>query len=46
MPPREIEDPEDTKPFNWDDRHRIPDPTVTKPDDWYVYVYPLCFFTI
>ncbi|XP_058253353.1 calnexin isoform X2 [Hemibagrus wyckioides] len=34
MPPREIEDPEDTKPFNWDDRRRIPDPTVTKPDDW------------
>ncbi|XP_026796181.3 calnexin [Pangasianodon hypophthalmus] len=34
MPPREIEDPEDTKPFNWDDRRHIPDPTVTKPHDW------------
>ncbi|KAK3564938.1 hypothetical protein QTP86_031066 [Hemibagrus guttatus] len=34
MPPREIEDPEYTKPFNWDDRRHIPDPTITKPDDW------------
>ncbi|XP_047013011.1 calnexin isoform X2 [Ictalurus punctatus] len=34
MPPREIEDPEDTKPFNWDDRRHIPDPTVTRPHDW------------
>ncbi|XP_047658062.1 calnexin isoform X3 [Tachysurus fulvidraco] len=34
MPPRELEDPEDTKPFNWDDRRYIPDPTITKPYDW------------
>lgn len=35
MPPHKIEDPGDTKPFNWDDRRLIPDPYVTKPHDWY-----------
>ncbi|XP_066505975.1 calnexin [Hoplias malabaricus] len=34
LPSREIEDPNDTKPSNWDDRRHIPDPTVTKPHDW------------
>ncbi|XP_036425298.1 calnexin [Colossoma macropomum] len=34
VPPREIEDPEDTKPTDWDDRRHIPDPTATKPHDW------------
>ncbi|XP_030620649.1 calnexin [Chanos chanos] len=33
-PPREIEDPNDTKPAHWDDRPQIPDPTATKPQDW------------
>ncbi|XP_058856682.1 calnexin-like [Acipenser ruthenus] len=33
-PPREIEDPADTKPNEWDDRIHIPDPTVQKPHDW------------
>ncbi|MGH0186228.1 UNVERIFIED_CONTAM: hypothetical protein FKN15_021110 [Acipenser sinensis] len=33
-PPREIEDPADTKPDEWDDRIHIPDPTVQKPHDW------------
>ncbi|XP_026860743.2 calnexin isoform X1 [Electrophorus electricus] len=34
VPPCEIEDPEDTKPTNWDDRNHIPDPAVMKPQDW------------
>uniref|UniRef100_A0A8C9RF24 Si:ch211-274f20.2 n=1 Tax=Scleropages formosus TaxID=113540 RepID=A0A8C9RF24_SCLFO len=33
-PPREIPDPDDTKPTDWDDRRRIPDPTAAKPSDW------------
>ncbi|XP_049290724.1 calnexin-like isoform X1 [Anopheles funestus] len=33
-PPAEIDDPEDRKPENWDDREKIPDPDATKPDDW------------
>lgn len=33
-PPAEIDDPEDRKPENWDDREKIPDPEATKPDDW------------
>jgi len=33
-PPREIDDPEDSKPDDWVDAKRIPDPTATKPDDW------------
>uniref|UniRef100_A0A182M471 Calnexin n=1 Tax=Anopheles culicifacies TaxID=139723 RepID=A0A182M471_9DIPT len=33
-PPAEIDDPEDRKPANWDDREKIPDPDATKPDDW------------
>ncbi|XP_072519938.1 calnexin isoform X3 [Salminus brasiliensis] len=34
VPPHEIEDPEDRKPTDWDDRSHIPDLTVTKPHDW------------
>jgi calnexin len=34
LPPKEIIDPEDSKPENWDDREKIEDPTATKPDDW------------
>ncbi|XP_056899479.1 calnexin isoform X2 [Takifugu flavidus] len=33
-PPAEIEDPEDHKPEDWDERPKIQDPTATKPDDW------------
>ena len=33
-PPKEIEDPEDKKPEDWDEREKIPDPDAEKPDDW------------
>ncbi|KAG8453922.1 hypothetical protein GDO86_000519, partial [Hymenochirus boettgeri] len=33
-PPKEIEDPKDKKPKEWDERARIPDPNAVKPDDW------------
>ncbi|XP_014091866.3 calnexin isoform X2 [Bactrocera oleae] len=33
-PPREIDDPEDKKPKDWDEREKIPDPTAKKPEDW------------
>ncbi|KAL1506401.1 hypothetical protein ABEB36_005771 [Hypothenemus hampei] len=33
-PPAEIEDPEDKKPEDWDEREKIPDPNAVKPDDW------------
>lgn len=33
-PPAEIDDPEDKKPADWDEREKIPDPTASKPDDW------------
>ncbi|XP_061535554.1 calmegin isoform X2 [Phycodurus eques] len=33
-PPKEIEDPNDSKPEDWDERAKIPDPDATKPDDW------------
>lgn len=33
-PPKDIEDPNDKKPLDWDDREKIPDPDATKPDDW------------
>jgi len=29
-PPKEIDDPEDFKPADWDDREKIPDPDATK----------------
>ena len=34
LPPKEIDDPEDTKPEDWVDEVKIPDPDATKPDDW------------
>ena len=34
MPAREIPDPNDSKPDDWDDRERIEDPDSVKPDDW------------
>jgi len=33
-PPAEIDDPEDFKPADWDEREKIPDPEAVKPDDW------------
>ena len=35
-PPVEIDDPEDKKPDDWDEREKIVDPDAKKPDDWYV----------
>lgn len=32
--PKEIPDPNDKKPDDWDDRKNIPDPEDRKPDDW------------
>nr|XP_044987279.1 calmegin [Jaculus jaculus]XP_044987280.1 calmegin [Jaculus jaculus] len=33
-PPREIDDPNDKKPEDWDDRAKIPDLSAVKPEDW------------
>nr|CCA18171.1 calciumdependent protein 2 putative [Albugo laibachii Nc14] len=33
-PPKEIDDPEDSKPEDWVDEAKIPDPEASKPDDW------------
>ncbi|KAL0951769.1 hypothetical protein HGRIS_008441 [Hohenbuehelia grisea] len=33
-PPKEIDDPKDTKPTTWVDEKRIADPDAKKPDDW------------
>jgi calnexin len=33
-PPKEIVDPNDTKPDDWDERPQIEDPEAKKPDDW------------
>ena len=33
-PPKEIDDPTDKKPSDWDDREKIEDPDAKKPDDW------------
>ncbi|XP_006144693.1 calmegin [Tupaia chinensis] len=33
-PPKEIEDPNDSKPEEWDERPKIPDPSAVKPEDW------------
>ncbi|XP_036430726.1 calmegin isoform X1 [Colossoma macropomum] len=33
-PPKEIDDPKDSKPDDWDERAKIPDPEAVKPDDW------------
>lgn len=35
-PPAEIEDPDDSKPEDWDERPKIQDPSATKPEDWSV----------
>jgi len=33
-PPKEIDDPKDSKPEDWDERAKIPDPEAVKPDEW------------
>ncbi|XP_061297980.1 calmegin isoform X2 [Pezoporus flaviventris] len=33
-PHKEIDDPSDKKPEDWDERPKIPDPNAVKPDDW------------
>jgi calnexin len=33
-PSKEIVDPNDKRPENWDDRAKIPDASAVKPDDW------------
>lgn len=33
-PPKEIIDPTDKKPADWDETEKIPDPKATKPEDW------------
>ncbi|KAH8815036.1 calnexin precursor [Xylogone sp. PMI_703] len=33
-PPKEIDDPKDSKPDDWVDEARIPDPEAKKPEDW------------
>ncbi|KAJ2080920.1 hypothetical protein H4R24_002720 [Coemansia sp. RSA 988] len=33
-PPKEIDDPNDKKPLDWEDEEKIPDPDAVKPDDW------------
>lgn len=33
-PPKEIDDPSDTKPSDWVDEKRIADPEASKPEDW------------
>ncbi|XP_015794452.1 calnexin-like [Tetranychus urticae] len=33
-PDLEIDDPNDAKPEDWDEREKIPDPDAVKPDDW------------
>lgn len=33
-PQKEIDDPNDFKPENWDEREKIPDPDARKPEDW------------
>lgn len=33
-PPKEISDPDDKKPKDWDEREKIADPDAVKPEDW------------
>merc|ERR1711963_1303627 len=34
LPPKNIKDPEDAKPEDWDQPEHIADPDATKPEDW------------
>ncbi|KAJ1896395.1 hypothetical protein LPJ81_004755, partial [Coemansia sp. IMI 209127] len=33
-PPKDIDDPNDEKPVDWEDEEKIPDPEAKRPDDW------------
>jgi len=33
-PPKFVDDPDDIKPEDWDEREKITDPDASKPDDW------------
>lgn len=33
-PPKEIDDPKEKKPIEWDERVKIPDPDAVEPEDW------------
>lgn len=33
-PPKEVEDPDDKRPEDWDEREKVPDPNAVKPEDW------------
>lgn len=33
-PEKEVDDPNDSKPEDWDDREKIPDPQASKPEEW------------
>ncbi|KAM4053671.1 calmegin isoform 1-T1 [Anomaloglossus baeobatrachus] len=33
-PPKEIDDPKENKPMEWDERPKIPDTNAVKPEDW------------
>lgn len=33
-PQTEIDDPNDAKPEDWDERAKIPDPEAMKPENW------------
>jgi|EP01047_Picozoa_sp_COSAG01_P036379 hypothetical protein len=33
-PPKQIDDPTDSKPEDWVDEAKIDDPEASKPDDW------------
>jgi calnexin len=33
-PPKEMDDPSDLRPSDWDAEEKIPDPAAIKPDDW------------
>lgn len=35
-PPKDIDDPNDSKPEDWDERAKIPDSEAEKPDDWWL----------
>lgn len=41
-PLKEIDDPNDSKPSDWDERAKIPDPEAVKPDDWWGYIVCSC----
>ncbi len=34
LPPKQIKDPEASKPEDWDDKEKIDDPEDSKPEDW------------